>query len=360
MTTSSSNSFGTKLLEWHSTIDRNLPWKADNDPYKIWLSEIIMQQTRVAQGTPYYLKFVKAFPTIVDLANAEEDLVMKLWQGLGYYSRARNLHYTAKVVRDQYQGIFPTEYKDVLALKGIGKYTAAAIVSFAYGQEYPVVDGNVIRLIARYFGISEAVDATETLKKINQLAIQLIKGNNPADYNQAIMDFGALMCAPKSPNCIDCPFNTDCVAYHSDQVQTIPYKAKKIKKRTRHLHYFYITDSDNTLVINHRTKKDIWQHLYDFPCLESDSKDPLSLNDCQTFISKIIDRKILDFTPPTKLYKHILSHQTLFGQFYTIKINAFPKDPEPYMLVDETALDDFALPVLLLNYLEDRKGWSLF
>lgn len=360
MTSSSSNSFGTKLLNWHASIDRKLPWKASNDPYKIWLSEIIMQQTRVAQGTPYYLKFVESFPTIIDLANAEEDKVMKLWQGLGYYSRARNLHFTAKVVRDKYDGIFPTEYKEVLALKGIGKYTAAAIVSFAYGQEYPVVDGNVIRLIARYFGLTSAVDSTETLKKINELAIKLIKGNDPGDYNQAIMDFGALMCSPKSPNCIDCPFNNDCRAYSTEQVDSIPYKAKKIKKRTRHLHYLYITDADNKLIINHRTGKDIWKHLYDFPSLELTTNKTLTIDECQNFISKLINKKIINFKSATKSYKHILTHQTIYGQFYNIQINKFPLETEHYILISENELNNFALPVLILNYLSDKANWSLF
>ncbi|MDF1697850.1 MAG: A/G-specific adenine glycosylase, partial [Saprospiraceae bacterium] len=194
--TKNKTTFAELLLNWHSHIDRNLPWKETRDPYKIWLSEIIMQQTRVAQGTPYYLKFIDAFPTIVDLANASENHVMKLWQGLGYYSRARNLHFTAKTVRDQYEGVFPEKYEDILSLKGIGKYTAAAISSFAYGGVYPVVDGNVIRLISRYFGITDAVDTNSTLKTINQHAQKLILGSNPADFNQAIMDFGALICSP--------------------------------------------------------------------------------------------------------------------------------------------------------------------
>lgn len=360
MSEKQNNSFAIALLNWHSTIDRNLPWKTSNDPYKIWLSEIIMQQTRVAQGTPYYLKFVEAYPTIVDLANAEEHEVMKLWQGLGYYSRARNLHFTAKVVRDQYKGKFPKEYRDILALKGIGKYTAAAISSFAYGKEYPVVDGNVIRLISRYFGIADAVDSSSTLKEINRLAERLIKGSNPGDFNQAIMDFGALMCSPKSPNCTECPLSTECKAYKLDLVKDIPYKSKKVKKRNRYFHYFYMTDSDQNVVLNHRTNKDIWQSLYDFPSIENDNKEVLMDQEIQSFLLKTIGKNALEINCPSKIYKHVLTHQTIYGQFYSVSINKLPLEVAPFTIVKQEDIDSFAFPVLLTNFLDDAKKWTLF
>ncbi len=360
MTRNHKNSFADSILNWHSTIDRNLPWKSSNDPYKIWLSEIIMQQTRIAQGTPYYLKFVEAFPSIVDLANAEESKVMKLWQGLGYYSRARNLHYTAKTVRDKYNGIFPTDYEDILALKGVGRYTAAAISSFAYGNEYPVVDGNVIRLISRYFGITAAVDTSLTLKEINQLAEKLIKGSNPADYNQAIMDFGALMCTPKSPSCLDCPLNQDCVAFDTNQVDNIPNKSKKIKKKERHLHYFYIADSNENILLNHRTEKDIWQSLYDFPSIENRNKQALAEAEIEAYLLNTVGIKALDIVFPTKVYKHILTHQTIYGQFYIIHVSKFPKEVKKFISAKESDIGSFAFPVLLTNFLSERKEWTLF
>lgn len=354
------NHFASKLLEWHKDIDRNLPWKNSDDPYKIWLSEIIMQQTRIAQGTPYYLKFVEDFPTVVHLANAEEDQVMKLWQGLGYYSRARNLHFAAKTVRDQHSGIFPSEYKDILALKGIGKYTAAAISSFAFGNEYPVVDGNVIRLISRYFGITEAVDTTPVLKRINSLAEKLIKGSNPADYNQAIMDFGALMCTPKSPNCIECPFSDDCVAYNSNLIKSIPYKSKKIKKKVRYFHFFHLVDNQGSVLLNFRDKKDIWQSLYDFPNIENKSPKVLEEEEIQLYFEQAIGSKSIEITFPTKIYKHILTHQTIFGQFYKISIPKIPTNTDPFLIVDEQSIDSYAYPVLLTNYMKDAKDFSLF
>ncbi|MEM9549378.1 MAG: A/G-specific adenine glycosylase [Bacteroidota bacterium] len=354
------SSFATSILQWHQAIDRRLPWKESKDPYKIWLSEIIMQQTRVAQGTPYYLKFIDAYPTIIDLANAPEDEVMKLWQGLGYYSRARNLHYTAKFVRDKYLGTFPTEYKEILDLKGVGKYTAAAIASFAYGLEYPVVDGNVIRVISRYFGITAAVDSAPVIKKINALAVKLIQGSDPADYNQAIMDFGALQCSPKSPNCEECPLNQECVAYETNQVDQIPFKSKKVKKRERFLHYLYISDAKDRLVLNFRDKKDIWQSLYDFPCMENASSTTLDEKEIKLFLNKKLGLKNLEITPPTKTYKHILSHQTIYGQFHQISVAHLPEKLDDFIIVEIKNLDTYAFPVLLINFMKDKKEWTLF
>jgi len=360
MSQNQNTSFATSLLQWHSTIDRNLPWKASNDPYRIWLSEIIMQQTRIEQGTPYYLRFVEAFPTIIELADADEDQVMKLWQGLGYYSRARNLHHTAKTIRDEYNGIFPSDYKDILALKGVGRYTAAAISSFAFDQEYPVVDGNVIRAISRYFGITAAVDTSQTLKEINQLAEKLIKGSDPAMYNQAIMDFGALMCAPKSPNCIDCPMNHSCLAFEKSLVDSIPFKSKKVKKKERFLHYFYIVDSEGKTILNHRNEKDIWRSLYDMPCIENDSKNYLTDSVIQDFITGATQTRAIEISVPSKIYKHILSHRTIYGIFYKIKVAKLPKTINNYILTEVSDLETFAFPVLLTNFLEESKEWTLF
>ena len=347
--------FAISLLNWHEDVDRDLPWKEDQDPYTTWLSEIIMQQTRVAQGTPYYLKFVDTYPTIVDLANAPEDEVMKLWQGLGYYSRARNLHHAAKTVRDEFDGKFPMEYKDILSLKGVGKYTAAAISSFAYGQEYAVVDGNVIRVIARYFGISEAVDDSKVLKVINEKAKHLIKQSDPAAYNQAIMDFGATFCTPKSPSCSECVFSNDCVAHNSGLVSEIPYKAKKIKKRTRHLHYLIICDRHGNTIIRHRQEKDIWQSLYDYPCIELESEKQLDRETVRSYLTDNFGISMDAVKYPAKTYKHILTHQTLYGQFYQIAADQILDVTYPFLKIENSELNTYALPVLLTNHLKDEE-----
>lgn len=352
--------FATKLIRWHEAIDRNLPWKEDRNPYKIWLSEIIMQQTRVSQGTPYYLKFVAEYPTITDLANAPEDDIMKLWQGLGYYSRARNLHHAAKTVRDEFGGRFPVEYKDILSLKGVGAYTASAIASFAYGHEYAVVDGNVIRVISRYYGITDAVDQSSTLKGIQEKASQLIKGSDPADYNQAIMDFGALQCTPKSPNCDVCVFTDACVAYQKRLVSIIPTKAKKIKKRTRYFHYLIIKDIEGNVIIRHRKEKDIWQSLYDYSCIELTTDVQLDEAQIQEYLKQEFELEMESIAYPTKVYKHILTHQILFGQFYHIRISQAPNVSSPYMKVQEENIDTYALPVLITNYLNDAEETRLF
>ena len=360
MTKISYTSFASTLLEWHSTIDRNLPWKATRDPYKIWLSEIILQQTRVAQGTPYYLRFVEAFPSITDLANADEATVMKLWQGLGYYSRARNLHHAAKTVRDQYEGAFPEDYDKILALKGVGKYTAAAVASFAFDLEYPVVDGNVIRVISRYFGITDAVDTTQTIKHINLLAEKLIKGSDPASYNQAIMDFGALMCTPKNPNCLECPFKNECIAYASGQVDSIPFKTKKIKKKNRFLHYFYIIDDQGRVTVNHRNGNDIWKSLYDFPGMENSDKKPLENSEILAYLEEEIGQNVYDITQPTKVYKHVLTHQNIFGQFYIINCKKLRNDLSKFRITTSEEFERLAFPVLITRFLEEKKEWTLF
>jgi len=352
--------FANRLLRWHKDIDRNLPWKEDRDPYKTWLSEIIMQQTRIVQGTPYYLKFVEAYPTIVDLANAPSDDVMKLWQGLGYYSRARNLHHAAKTVRDDFEGVFPTDYKDILSLKGVGKYTAAAIASFAYDQEYAVVDGNVIRVLSRYFGITDAVDNSATLKLIDDKAAKLIEGSDPAAYNQAIMDFGATYCTPKSPDCTSCIFADVCKAYDKGLVDEIPYKAKKIKKRTRHLHYLIVSDAGGNTIIRHRQEKDIWQSLYDYPCMEMESDKQLNQESIGAYLSSSFGMEIIEIKFPIKTYKHILTHQTLYGQFYRIKVNHIQKLTTPYLGVKMSEVESYALPVLLTKHLKDKEEITLF
>jgi len=346
--------FAQKLLTWHGTIERQLPWKVDRDPYKIWLSEIIMQQTRVAQGTPYYLKFVNAYPTITDLANAPEGDIMKLWQGLGYYSRARNLHHAAKTVRDDFNGMFPRAYQDVLNLKGVGKYTAAAIVSFAYGDEYPVVDGNVLRVFSRYYGISDGIDTTPVQKDIYQKANQHIQATDPAAFNQAIMDFGALHCKPKNPQCDSCNQSDRCVALANDLVSEIPFKSKKIKKTTRYFHYFIISEGAQ-IIIRHRTAKGIWQSLYDYPCLENSSDKVLQSAEIEDYLSALSISSITNIVYPSKKYKHVLTHQTIYAQFYVIDVDKIATIAKPCLKIDAHNQHVYALPVLISNYLKDQE-----
>ena len=312
-----------------------------------------MQQTRVAQGTPYYLKFVQAYPTVSDLADAPEDDIMKLWQGLGYYSRARNLHHAAKTVRDDFDGVFPRAYKDILSLKGIGKYTAAAIASFAYGDQYPVVDGNVLRVISRYYGITAGIDTSPVQKDINQKAEQLIQYSDPAAYNQAIMDFGALHCKPKNPLCASCNQADECQALANGTVSAIPFKSKKIKKRTRYFHYFIISDG-NQLIIRHRKEKDIWQSLYDYPSLENESESTLSSSEIEEHLGKIGMGTATNITYPSKMYKHILTHQTIYAQFYLIEVDKLYEIGDPFLTIDRLQHQVYALPVLISNYIKDQ------
>ncbi|MBL4704506.1 MAG: A/G-specific adenine glycosylase, partial [Flavobacteriales bacterium] len=261
------NNFNSKIISWYTVHKRDLPWRKTKNPYKIWLSEIILQQTRIDQGTSYYLKFEAHYPTINDLANASEDEVLKDWQGLGYYSRARNLHGTAKHIVNELGGEFPNTYQEILKLKGVGDYTASAIASFCFGESEAVVDGNVYRVLSRYFGIETPIDSGKGKKEFKQLANQLICTENPSTFNQGIMEFGALQCKPKSPDCSQCPFQSSCVAYAKDKVGLLPIKEKKLKQRNRFFDYFLFLDNQQT-ILQQRTQKDIWQQLYEFPMIE--------------------------------------------------------------------------------------------
>lgn len=281
------------LLDWYQQNKRDLPWRNTRDPYLIWLSEIILQQTRVQQGTSYFLKFSSAFPTISDLASAEEQQVLQLWQGLGYYSRARNLHRAAKMVVKNWGGTFPNTYSEILSLPGIGPYTAAAISSFAFDLPHAVVDGNVYRVLSRLFNIHTAIDSTKGKKEIQLLADEFLNRQNPADHNQAIMEFGAVHCTPTNPNCDICPFRTHCLAFANKSQLELPKKEKKIKVTKRELHYVF-SMKDGKIALQKRTEKDIWQHLYELP---------------QT--SSAVKQKDLIQTE-----KHLLSHQKLTIHFY--------------------------------------------
>lgn len=340
--------FSQQLLKWYNQNQRILPWRETKNPYHIWLSEIILQQTRVDQGLPYYLRFINSYPNIQALANAPEDDVLKLWQGLGYYSRARNLHATAKYIITQHEGIFPSEYKEILKLKGVGKYTAAAIASFAYDQPYATVDGNVYRVISRIFGIQEYIDTSKGQKIFEEIASELLDKDNAATYNQSIMDFGATQCTPKAPKCSDCPFSDTCYAYDNNQIDKLPRKQGKVKTRNRHFNYLDIRTNGYTY-LKKRDGNDIWKGLYEFPLIETD--DNVSIEELITdnAVSKIIAK--LEDINIVKEYscKHVLSHQIIHASFYQIETNSFTS--EEFIKIKEEELTDYAIPKMIDNYL---------
>ncbi len=340
--------FRKKLLEWYNPTSRNLPWKKDATAYKIWLSEVILQQTRVEQGTPYYLAFVKKYPTVKTLAKAPLDEVLKLWEGLGYYSRARNLHKAAQQVTEVYNGKFPDTYEEILALKGIGSYTAAAIASFAYNLPHAVLDGNVFRVLSRVFGISTPIDTTEGKRQFEKLAASLLDKKDAATHNQAIMDLGAIICKPKNPLCEKCPFSSDCKALEHQEIQQLPVKSKKLIKSNRNLHYFVVYD-DKSIYIQQRTSDDIWKGLYEFPMLETTSDQDLKK-----------ELKILFNGQPPKLpvtpfiYKQTLTHQYISGFFYEIQMQPLPNILQSLLKIRKSTINRYAYPKIVRSYLQDR------
>ncbi len=308
-------SFQSEIVKWYLVNKRDLPWRDTEDPYVIWLSEIILQQTRVEQGLPYFLKFLENFPDVKAFASASEERVLKLWQGLGYYSRGRNMLYTAKYVMEHFGGNFPTAYQDLVKLKGIGGYTAAAISSFSSNEKQAVVDGNVYRVLARYFGIEEAINSPKGQKQFAQLAQELIQDQEPSIYNQAIMEFGALQCKPKSPLCSQCPIQLGCYAYQYQKVEQLPLKLKKVKIRKRWFNYFVGINNDEILT-KQRQPGDVWQQLYDFPLIESEHEvaidDAVLLAKVHELFGKNVELTVLEGK------KHVLTHQTIYVQFFAI------------------------------------------
>ncbi|HET8808815.1 MAG TPA: A/G-specific adenine glycosylase, partial [Flavobacteriaceae bacterium] len=286
--------FSEKLIDWYLPQKRELPWRNTVDPYKIWLSEIMLQQTRVAQGLPYYEVFLENFPAVFDLAKASEEKVLKLWQGLGYYSRARNMHFTAKYIAEEKNGEFPKTASGLLKLKGIGDYTAAAIASICFGEPVPVVDGNVYRALSRIFGIETPIDSTLGKKEFKQLAHQLIDPKKPAEHNQALMEFGALQCKPKNPLCETCPFQNSCMALQLGKIEKLPVKTKKIKTTLRHFNYLVFVSKNKQTLLQQRTGKGIWQNLYEFPLLESEKEETRESFVQKPELKKLVDAKKIE------------------------------------------------------------------
>ena len=347
------NIFTNNLLLWNNeSNNRQMPWKGINDPYKIWLSEIILQQTRVEQGTAYYNRFLEKFPTVNKLALANDDEVFKMWEGLGYYSRCKNLMATSKIIAFEYNGIFPNKYEDILKLKGIGPYTAAAIASFAFKLPYAVVDGNVTRVISRFFAIEKAIDSSDGKKYFAELAQSLLNTKDPATYNQAIMDFGATICKPQQPLCSDCALKKKCVAYAKDLTKILPVKEKKLLKRKRYF-YYIIVERKGEIFVRKRIEKDIWQNLWEFILFEKDEKETSeAFIKSNEFISLFKGVKIS--TKTSVFYKQQLTHQTIEGLFFYVKADTnFGKDG--YTAIKLAELKTLAFPRFITGFFEKNE-----
>ena len=342
--------FSAQIISWYKQHKRDLPWRGIKDPYKIWLSEIILQQTRIEQGTPYYNRFIEQYPSIQNLAKAQEEEVLKLWQGLGYYSRARNLYFAAKQVMQEFDGKFPSTHKDIMSLKGVGEYTAAAIASFAYDLPHAVVDGNVYRLLARYFGIHTPINSTEGKKIFFSLANELLDKQSASDYNQGIMEFGSQQCKPVNPDCNICPLQESCVAHQEQSVTELPVKLKTIKQKKIYFDYFFIEYQGNTY-LKKRSNKGIWQNLYDFPLIENEKKT--NEKEILAEAQKLLAIPFKAFSK-FKEYKHILSHRTIFARFWSVKTLVEPtlKNTQKIQLED---LEQYPIPRLIELFLQDKE-----
>ena len=344
--------FTKKLLEWGKQNYRPMPWKGEKNPYFIWLSEIILQQTRVEQGTKYFLAFKKNYPSIFDLAKAKEADVLKLWEGLGYYSRARNLHFTAKYIVSELNGVFPTNYKDLLILKGIGTYTASAIASFAYDIPKAVIDGNVIRVLSRIFGIENTFQKAKEKAAFQSFADDLISKKEPAIYNQAIMDFGAQICTPKKYLCSKCIFSSNCFAFKNDLQDFLPLKKKKIKIKSRKFSFF-VFNFQNTTYIQQRTQKDIWKGLHQFPMVEYEEnlteKKKIALILLEKYVLK---KEMYSIQKISKVYNQKLTHQKLEVNFIEISLKNIIK--QEFINTDVKFLSKFAFPKIINVYLSDK------
>ncbi|MDU8884932.1 A/G-specific adenine glycosylase [Yeosuana sp. MJ-SS3] len=340
--------FSKTLTHWYSNNKRDFPWRKTKNPYYIWLSEIILQQTQVKQGLPYYEVFIRTYPTVFDLANASESEILKLWQGLGYYSRARNLHTTAKYIVNKFNGEFPSTYDDLLKLKGVGDYTASAIASICFNENTAVVDGNVYRVLARYFGIETPINSTKGTKEFKKLAQELIDKKNPAEFNQAIMEFGATQCKPKNPDCAACPFNNSCIALQKNMIDKLPVKQKTIKLRKRYFNFLVFISENGNTVLEKRKTKGIWQNLYQFPLIESNKS--LNYKELKDIVNAhhVLNGNCFNLF----LYNeddiiHKLSHQHLYTKFWIVEVKTLHENS-----ININDVKDFAVPVLIDNFLK--------
>jgi A/G-specific adenine glycosylase len=343
--------FSIQILEWYKRFGRQLPWRESNDPYSIWLSEIILQQTRIDQGMAYYHRFLEAFPSINLLAAADEDKILRLWQGLGYYSRARNLHAAAKMIVNEFDGVFPKDFNLLLKLPGVGPYTAAAIASIAFNLPQAVVDGNVYRVLSRYFGIETPINSGAGIKEFQKLADEILPKHQAGAYNQGLMDFGSMICKPAQPDCASCPLAESCIALKLNRVSQLPLKQGKIKIRERFLIYLIIVDETENTLVEKRDTKDIWAGLFQFPLIETDSiqslEDFAGLEKFQGFLTNENTR----ITKISSVIKHVLSHQRLFVRFVHLSILKLP-DLENFQSISLEDLHAVAMPRAITRYLE--------
>lgn len=339
----SSNSwFGRALLPWYREKQRPLPWRLTKDPYRIWLSEVILQQTRVDQGTAYWHRFVERYPTVVHLAKTSEDQVLRLWQGLGYYSRARNLRTAARQVVKEHRGRFPSDHAALLKLEGVGDYTASAIASICFGKPEPVVDGNVYRVLARVFGIATPIDSAAGKKEFRALAAELISKEHPGDHNQAVMELGATVCAPKNPRCGECPLARKCIAKAEERITELPVKAGRTKTRTRHFNYLLI-ETKGGIYLRKRTEKDIWQGLWELPMVETEKSVTGPFVKKQSGMARLVP-----FVGPVE---HALSHQIIHAVFWKAEPPPRFKAPKDWKLVRPEEIGAHALPRLIERHL---------
>jgi len=339
-------SFSREIIQWYGLNKRDLPWRETKDPYAIWLSEVILQQTRVAQGTPYYLKFIAEFPTVFDLAGASEESVLKLWQGLGYYSRARNLHAAAKQLVVEFKGVFPQEYGLLKSLKGVGDYTASAIASICFNAPEAVLDGNVFRVLSRYLGQNAPINSSQGAKLFKNLALEYCDKENPSEYNQGIMEFGALQCVPQNPLCSDCPLQQTCVAYQTNTVAVLPVKIPKAKPKKVHHHYMVFLDPQGQTLYNKRTGKGIWEGLYEFPLLSSLAamSETALFNEVAGYAFENFNSQALSaaFAVPHKrfLYNstpllHKLTHRHIYAHFWIVETQEFLEVGKAFSDIDQ-------------------------
>ena len=344
--------FSSKIIEWYKLNKRDLPWRKTKNPYKIWISEIILQQTQINQGLPYYNKFIIEFPNIFLLAQSDEKKILKLWQGLGYYSRARNLHFTAKYIATHLEGVFPKEYDNILKLKGIGEYTAAAIASFAFNKAHAVLDGNVFRVLSRYFNINTPINTSSGKKEFYLLANKLLDTDDPGTYNQAIMDFGSIQCKPRNPNCKTCILNIDCQSYNYNNQLKLPIKIKPKKKKKIYMEYFYIKNN-YFLFLNKRLNNDIWKNLYDFPNIMRINKATKG-----EILKSIAEEYGNNFkiVKTSKIYIHNLTHKKIFARFWEIKFeNLFNENLKKLEKINFNDLINYPIPRLIDKFLNDEK-----
>ncbi|MEX2350372.1 MAG: A/G-specific adenine glycosylase [Flavobacteriaceae bacterium] len=336
--------FTSKLIQWYRQHKRDLPWRKTKEPYRVWLSEIMLQQTRIDQGLSYYLKFIETFPTVHHLASASEEEVLKLWQGLGYYSRARNLHHTARYVVENGNGKFADNYKDLLALKGIGDYTASAIASICYNEPQAVVDGNVYRVLSRVFGIKTPVNATGALKEFKAVAQKHLDSKDPGEFNQALMEFGALYCKPQNPDCNHCIFKEDCYAFNHQMVTELPVKTSRTKVRNRFFNYLVVLSSDDKTILEKRTASGIWKNLYQFPLIEKKENQALEIKEVKEFLNVAEIESISLYSEKPVVHK--LSHQHLHIQFWIVYSGNLGTAGIPF-----TEIEQLPVPIVLHNFI---------